>query len=272
MLVEISFGITIILLLLFFAGKRKSSSPKSLLGAVAFAMAVALSLFTNVKEGDFKYLTIGLMMSCLMLYLEKTCKEMKYYYVILVIAILGMMAVCGRRLGALVVACFGTAYIAEKVFFLLVKRGKGFIVAFITLVVAIGVWWFRNEHLCIDGFRRDVLNTYVASVFTSRRYSFEFIFSFPVAYVIIVSTLVYLLICKGVERTISMEFNIINLGSIIFIAALGVLYVVKFAYDNILQGEYLTDFEHYMQIPFVVTLVFWMRIIIFKLGVKDKEE
>ncbi|MBP3196385.1 MAG: hypothetical protein J6N21_05200, partial [Butyrivibrio sp.] len=52
-------------------------------------------------------------------------------------------------------------------------------------------------------------------------------------------------------------FLVMNAGIVIYTIVLGVLYVEILAHINFQNGEYLTGFEQYIQMPVVMVLTFW---------------
>lgn len=139
------------------------------------------------------------------------------------------------------------------------EKAKRIIAILIAIALILIAFMIRQYIVGEDDFRRDVASTYIKSVFTDHRYSVNLLIHIPIAYFLLISTLIHYIV-KIDSKVMKLSFWIVNLFSFLYIVALGVLYTKRFAYENIQHGEYLTNFENYMLIPVIMTLLYWTAV------------
>ncbi len=120
----------------------------------------------------------------------------------------------------------------------------------------------REWILCRDPFSKDVSDTFLSSLITTRRYHFGLFQNVSYIHFILLGFLLFFILGYlalrdnrpfGMLLSVYQEANVI---SAVYVVILWGLYVIKFAHENIEKGEYLTKFENYIQIPVVFLLVF----------------
>lgn len=212
------------------------------------------------------YFTIGLMTGVLLFYFERFSNS-KNKALLVCICIIAVGICFVHRIGYLVMISFVAAAAMYKVIYVVFmwdwKREISSRLAPLALflISIIAAYLIRENIFCSDPFAKDVSNTFLSSLATTRRYSF-LIFS-NVAYIhFVLLSLLALAIIVYLTRAENSHFMDIvkvfiyfNCVSTIYVLALWTLYVRKFAIENIQNGEYLTHFEDYIQIPIVASLV-----------------
>ena len=238
--------------------KEKSMTNNNLKSIICRLIPVAIALYLLAVEmmSSPRYAITGIVVFCFWMSVFEFVKEKKIPFAIVAVISLAASVVLSRAgimmLGALVVASC-CLWIGK----FMVTYGKAFAVAAFACIFAVGTYLVSGHILCMDSFRRDVTNTVLQSLFTDRRYSLNLIVKIPIVYLILVSVLLFFFLKEDYRGRSSKLFTSMMFGIVVYIAVLGVLYVTRFAYDNIAQGEYLTGFENYVRIPAVLILCFW---------------
>ncbi len=150
------------------------------------------------------------------------------------------------------------------------EKAKRIIAILIAIALILIAFMIRQYIVGEDDFRRDVASTYIKSVFTDHRYSVNLLVHIPIAYFLLISLLVYYIVRLD-SKVMKMSFWIVNSFSFAYIVALGGLYTKRFAYENIQHGEYLTNFENFMRIPVIMTLMYWTAVWVYVLIKKRKK-
>ncbi len=146
---------------------------------------------------------------------------------------------------------------------------KGIIIAGFTCMLVFAIVFVENTYVGTDAFRIDVQNTYIKSVITTRRYSFDIWGKISFFYFVVLNVLLYVILDTTGKldiiktRKTSMFFGTVIIAEFIYTVILGGLYITRFAYENMQHGEYLTGFENYIQMLVIIIIGFWVLLIPF---------
>jgi hypothetical protein len=209
------------------------------------------------------YALLGLMLIWMLEYLYMYREEKRGYYLICA-GILAVASIFTSRAGIVMIISLAVASIIMRIVVFIYNKGNGTLLALLVCIMATAIYVGRKKLIDGDGFRRDVLNTFLKSLFTTHRYSFGRAIGIPVLGVLIISVLLFLIFSRKNLKALR-EIMLITIGSVVYIAFLCGLYVLKFAYENIQQGEYLTGFENYVLIPVIMTMCFWGKSLFFRI-------
>jgi len=169
-----------------------------------------------------------------------------------------------NRIGVLSIASMIVAVVViEALHRILIATGEhrkliGVGYCIITILVMLTLYAFRVVIIGDDGFRRDVFNAFLSSLFSTERYSFGMFYKFGYVHFLCLTILIPIVMKeifigkKWLKMTI-----VLYVWNVVLTLILGVLYTRFYAYENITRGEYLTDLQFYIQCPVAVTLYFY---------------
>lgn len=271
------------------AEKKNTKGIKALLFKNAHILATIITIFLiflaatdNELSSINPYFTNGLMFGCALVYLLRWFENHKFFYAICA-GIMMIGAAIGNRIGIYsVVAFIMIAFIMTIIHLISSGIGRfsdhigdknytmiGLFYGVVAIIVILAIYMYRIKVVGDDSFEKDVFNTFINASFTPYRYGLGIgSAKISIVYCIILLLGALVLASKYYKRyfdsitqneATSFEINyILFIWSIVLLLILGGMYAQSWGRGNFNRdGEYLTNFEDYVQCPLVSMLYYY---------------
>lgn len=283
------------------AEKKHIKGIKTLLSKNAHILATIVTIFLiflaatdNELFSINPYFINGLMFGCTITYLLLWFESHELFFIFCT-GIMMIGTAIGNRIGIYsVAALIMLAFIMTIIHLSSNGLGKlserigdknytmiGIFYGIVAIIVILAIYMYRIKVVGDDSFEKDVFNTFINASFTSYRYGLGIgSAKISIAYVIILMLGALIVADNHYKRffnsitrndALSFELNyILFIWCIVLLMILGGMYAQSWGRENFNgNGEYLTNFEDYVQCP-LVSMLYYYGVVTIRLLTSNK--